>query len=143
MTQGHWRFMAQDKKQIFIGVIGDPYESDLCTSLFRMVDAAITEGHEIVVWTCCGATSLTAEALGETKPRNLMDIGAGHACPSTAHIVRGLIDEADGSLRWLVCRYCAEERGVTCQIEGVQITAPFKLIQHMNQADVAMIMGQC
>lgn len=129
---------------IFVGVMGAPYESELCTTVLRFAQEAITRGDYLQVWTCGGATSLTVKALGDTKPRNPIEIVNGKddaRYPSTAALVRDLIGSAQGRLEWLVCRHCMEERGCTEQIDAVKVQPPFKFVQHMNRADRSLVLG--
>lgn len=132
------------QRSLFFGVMGNPYESELCTSVLRLADAALRAGHRVIVWTCGGATTLTQSSIGMAKPRNLIDFATGRGdvrYPSTARFVAELIDTADGRLDWMVCRHCADERGAGEQIEGVVVASPFKFLAQMERADVAMVMG--
>lgn len=130
-------------KSLFFGVMGAPYESDLCTSLLRMVSEALECGHTITVWTCGGATALTRTALGETKPKNLLDLLAGEdrSYPSTAALVGAMVRESAGRLQWLVCRHCAEERGAMDQIPEARIQPPLRFAEYLERSDVPVIMG--
>lgn len=132
------------KRSILLGVKGAPYESEMITSLFRIANAAVTAGHQVVVWTCGGATLLTLRSLGETKPANLLDMGTEMESawyPSTAELVRRLIAVGEGRVRWYVCRHCMEERGAQDQIPEVKIAPPFRFLKYLEQADTSMIMG--
>ena len=131
-------------KQIFIGVMGAPYESELITSLMRMVDESLAQGHRVIVWTCGGATTLTQSALGEVKPRNLLDLGTDRESveyPSTAALVKGLIKTAQGRLQWYVCRHCMEERGAEGQIPDVKVMPPYKFVEYHSRAEISLVMG--
>lgn len=136
--------MTPSPTSIFLGVMGAPYESEVCTTVFRLVDAALRQEHYVTVWTCGGATTLTLRTLGATKPQNFFDLARGcqHvAYPSTAALVTALLTMAEGRLQWLVCRHCMEERGATDQISGVTIISPFKFLRYRDQADTALILG--
>ncbi len=136
--------MSDPPSSIFIGVMGAPYESELSTTVLRLVDAAIAQGHHIVIWTCGGATSLTQRTLGVSKPRNLLELTPGKTAtyyPSTAALIQGLLFTGKGRLRWYVCRHCMEERGTTDQIAEVEVKSPFRFLHHLEQADKAMILG--
>lgn len=128
---------------IFLGVMGAPYESELCTTLFRLIDAALRQEHPVTVWTCGGATTLTLQTLGDTKPRNFFDLGKEEdtTYPSTAALVKALLAVSEGRLQWFVCRQCMEERGAGDQIAEVAIKSPFKFLQYRNKADTALILG--
>jgi sulfur relay (sulfurtransferase) complex TusBCD TusD component (DsrE family) len=130
-------------KTLFFGVMGAPYESELCMSLFRLVSEALDGGHSVTVWTCGGATSLTRRALGETKPKNLLDLldGSNRAYPSTAALIAAMVRNSAGRLQWHVCRHCAEERGAIDQIPEARIQPPLRFAEHLERCDVPVIMG--
>lgn len=129
---------------LFFGVMGAPYESELTTSLLRLVGDALECGHRVTVWACGGATMLTRSAIGENKPRNMLDILAGcpdRTYPSTAALVRSLVEQSNGRLRWLVCRHCAEERGALDQISEARVQPPLRFAEHLQLCDVPVVMG--
>jgi hypothetical protein len=124
---------------IFLIVMGAPYESELTTTLFRLLDAALARGHRLIVWSCGASTTLTLESLGECKPRNVMRHEVVY--PSTARLVRTMMARYGERLEWHICQQCMEERGTTGQIEGVRIQPPFRFLRYLDQADVCMSMG--
>jgi sulfur relay (sulfurtransferase) complex TusBCD TusD component (DsrE family) len=124
---------------LFLGLIGPPYESDLFTTAARIADEAVRQEHQVTLWTCGYATSLTVATSGDTKPRHLLDWGTDY--PSPAALGRHLLDWADGRLSWLVCRYCAEERGTMDQMPGVRIRPPYEFLQRAQAADVCLVLG--
>jgi len=123
--------------------MGAPYESELCTTIVRMVNQALLIGHDVIVWTCGGATTLTLKSLGEVKPKNLLDMAMGREVdyPSPAAVMRELLETSEGRLQWLVCRHCMEERGGGEQMAGIKIQPPFKFLEYLNRADVSLVMG--
>jgi hypothetical protein len=129
---------------LFFGVMGSPYESELTTSLLRLVAAALDSGHRVTVWTCGGATTLTRVALGDHKPKNLLDVLGGfpdRTYASTAALVRALAERSEGRLQWYVCRHCAEERGALDQIAEARVQPPMRFVQHLERCDFPVIMG--
>jgi hypothetical protein len=131
-------------RSIFLGIMGAPYESELTTTLLRLVGEALRQGHRVLVYACGGATALTLRGLGESKPRSLHppDVAAGQRdYPTTARLVGSLLTAGNGRLRWYVCSPCLEERGALDQMEGVIVHTPFRLVQCMARADVALFMG--
>ena len=126
-------------RSLFLGLIGAPYESDLFTTTVRMAEEAVRQEHEVTVWTCGYATALTVTALGPVKPRNA--IAWDTAYPSPAAIAAHLLTWAGARLSWLICRYCAEERGTMDQMPGVRIRPPFEFIQRAHAADVCLVLG--
>lgn len=126
-------------RSLFLGLIGTPYESDLFTTTARLVDEAVRQRHRVTVWTCGYATALTAADVGDHKPRDLQRWDATH--PSSAALVAHLLGWADGRLQWLVCRYCAEERGTTRQIAGVRLRPASEFVRRADAADTCLVLG--
>jgi sulfur relay (sulfurtransferase) complex TusBCD TusD component (DsrE family) len=129
----------EGQRSLFLGLIGAPYESDLLTTATRLAEAAVRQGHQVTVWTCGYATALTASALDPVKPRNT--IAWDTRDPSPAALAAHLLEWADGRLAWLVCRYCAEERGTMDQMPGVRIRPPYEFVQRAHAADACLVLG--
>jgi sulfur relay (sulfurtransferase) complex TusBCD TusD component (DsrE family) len=126
-------------RHLFLGLVGAPYASDLLTSAVRLADEALRQRHRVTIWTCGYATTLTTTAAGLVKPRNLADWDTEH--PSPAALASHLRDHGGGSLEWLVCRFCAEERGALDQLPSVRIRPPYEFIVRANAADVSLVLG--
>lgn len=124
---------------MFLGLIGAPYESDVFTTAMRLTDEAVRQGHLVTVWTCGYSTALTTAAVGADKPRDLADWNARY--PSTAALAAHLLAWADGRLTWLVCRYCAQERGTLDQMAGVRIRPASEFRERYAAADAALVLG--
>jgi hypothetical protein len=120
-------------------LIGPPYESDLLTTTVRLAEEAVRQEHLVTVWTCGYATALTTAAVGPTLPRNLTMWDT--AFPSPAALAAHLLDWAQGRLSWLVCRYCAQERGTLDQMRGVRVRPPYEFVQRAKAADVHLVLG--
>jgi sulfur relay (sulfurtransferase) complex TusBCD TusD component (DsrE family) len=130
---------APGGRSVFLGLIGPPYESDQLTTALRIADEAVRQQHRVTVWTCGFSTTLTSAALGPTKPRNAQTWGVKF--PSTSALAVELLDWAGGALEWLVCRFCAEERGVLDQVPQVRVRPPYEFAQRAVAADVALVLG--
>lgn len=129
------------RTDVLLNLFGAPHQSDLVTSALRLATALLDRGARVQIWTCGDATRLTSASLGDTKPRDLTDLGRTH--PSTARLVRGLLADHPDRLYWYVCRFCAEERGVAAQIPQVRTRAPFVFAEHVDAADKSLVMGVC
>lgn len=131
-------------KSIFLMPVGAPFESDLTTSLLRIVDEAVNQGHEVMVWACGYATALTQDTLTDHRPEINLNPGGEDELknyPSTAHIIGNLILNSNEKLRWCICEYCMRERGTVHQIAEVDIMPPVIMLTYMDQADISMVMG--
>jgi sulfur relay (sulfurtransferase) complex TusBCD TusD component (DsrE family) len=126
-------------RSVFLGLIGPPYESDQLTTALRIADEAVRQQHRVTVWTCGYSTTLTAASLGATKPRNAQSWAVRF--PSTSALAIELLDWAGAALQWLVCRYCAEERGALDQVPQVRVRPPYEFVQRATAADVALVLG--
>jgi hypothetical protein len=129
----------EDSRDLLLLLLGSPYESDLTTTLLRLVESALGRGHRLVVWACGGATALTVRTMGQGKPRNPLRPGVRY--PSTARLVGALVGGSEGRLRWYVCRQCMEERGATAQIAEVKVQPAFSFLPCLESADVCLSLG--
>jgi hypothetical protein len=126
---------------LFLGLMGTPFQSELITSLFRLIEAALRKGVVVTVWTCGYGTALTQATLVRppdpiARPENAV---ARHH--STAELVQALFRKYPSQLRWYVCRYCMEERGAVAQIPEVEIQIPFSFNTYLNIADKSLVLG--
>ena len=126
-------------RSLFLGLVGAPYESDLLTTALRIADEAVRQQHRVTMWACGYATTLTSAALGPTRPRNAARWDVAY--PSTAALATGLLDWAGDRLEWLVCRYCAEERGALEQMPGVRVRPPYEFMRRAIAADSSLVFG--
>lgn len=126
-------------RTLFLGLIGAPYESDLFTTAVRLAEESVRQKHQVTLWTCGYATALTVATLDATKPRNALAWDTTY--PSTVALAAHLLRWTEGQLAWLVCRYCAEERGTMDQMPGVRIRPPYEFIQRAHAADVCLLLG--
>lgn len=126
-------------RSLFLGLIGPPYESDQLTTALRIADEAVRQEHQVTVWTCGYSTALTTVALGGTRPRNASRWDVRY--PSTATLVTGLLEWGGDRLEWLVCRYCAQERGATDQMPGVRVRPPYEFMRRALAADTSLVFG--
>jgi sulfur relay (sulfurtransferase) complex TusBCD TusD component (DsrE family) len=126
-------------RSLFLGLIGAPYESDLLTTAARLADEAARQGHQVTVWACGYATALTMTGVTGTKPRNFQSWNVSY--PSPAALVTHLLHGGDGRIQWLVCRYCADERGTSEQMTGVRIRPPYEFLERASAADVCLVLG--
>ncbi|QKW22403.1 hypothetical protein HUT16_27945 [Kitasatospora sp. NA04385] len=123
---------------VLITLMGAPHQSDLATSVLRLVQALLERGGRVQVWACGYATMLTEEALGEYKPRDLSDLSARH--PTTAALVRAMLDEFPDRLFWYGCRFCSDDRGAT-HVPEVVMRAPHAFAANLAAAGKTVMIG--
>jgi sulfur relay (sulfurtransferase) complex TusBCD TusD component (DsrE family) len=123
--------------QLLVVLTAPPYGSDLVTTVFRLVHTALRHGATVRVWACGYATMLTRQALGQTKPANPRDWSRQY--PTTAALVAELAGEP--GFGWLVCRFCANDRGADQQIPQVRMVSPFRIGELVTAAANTVYIG--
>lgn len=130
---------AVDGCDLLITLTAPPYDSDVVTSVLRLVDAALRRGAKVQVWACGYATSLTQRTLGDSKPPDLRDLRAPH--PSTAAVIGGLLAAHPSTLTWHVCRFCAEDRGAADHIDGVATRSFSRYARYVGASATTVYVG--
>ncbi|MFP5393284.1 MAG: DsrE family protein [Gammaproteobacteria bacterium] len=128
-------------RSFFFGVMGTPFQSELSTTLFRMVQSALDADHQVTVWTCGYATNLTQHSLVRPNDSFAAKDAPARNHLTTAQVAAALLHRHRGKLDWYVCRYCMEERGATQQIPEVQVKIPFTFQHYLSAADVSLVLG--
>jgi sulfur relay (sulfurtransferase) complex TusBCD TusD component (DsrE family) len=129
-------------RSFFFGMMEGPYHSEATTSLFRMVEAALRQQHQVTVWTCGQATGLSLSTL--VRPRDaFLPKDAESTNPTTAELIQALSRQypRPGQFNWLVCRYCMEERGAVQQIPQAKVKISFSFQHYLSSADVSLVLG--
>lgn len=116
---------------ITLGLMDPPLESENICTAFRLIDAAIRQGHNVHVFAYEGAVGLTSMGLARhADPVTGTSIEeADH--PTTREWVEALqsLAAAKGvTLSWTNCGLCLEERGLGAQLAGTTLGAPRDLI---------------
>ncbi len=130
---------AVESCDVLVAVMGAPHASDMTTTLVRLLHGVADLGARVQVWTCGYATLLTQRSLGESKPRNLVDWSRRH--PTTAAVVRDLLEHRAGQVTWYACRFCSEERGVAEHIPEVRVRPPLRFADHVASAGKTLFVG--
>ena len=128
-----------DRWDLLIVLTAPPFDSDIVTTVLRLLDATLRHGARVQVWACGYATTLTQRALGHSKPRNLRRLRADH--PSTAALVDGLRQAYPDAFDWQVCRFCAEDRGAVDHIDGVGTRSFSRFPRHVAAAATTVYVG--
>ncbi|WP_049579677.1 hypothetical protein [Streptomyces sp. SBT349] len=127
------------RTDVLMVLMGAPHESDLTTSVLRLVQAMLERGGSVQVWACGYATTLTQASLGAHKPRDIAHWS--RAYPSTAALVGELLAAFPGRLHWYVCRFCSEDRGAGEQMPGVALRGPSAFAANGAAAAKTMMVG--
>ena len=104
-----------------------PFESDRTTTAFRLLDAALDQGHDVNVFAYEGAVALSfarqARHANTVHGRNADD----EAHPLGREWVAALLNKTAGKglkIDWANCGLCVDERGVAESIAGVRRGGP-------------------
>lgn len=132
------------QKRLLFVMLGSPYVDETITTMFRLMNSALSAGHQVIVWCCGGSTRLTCVELGNEKPRNFADLGKQEAsphCPTTSMIVSGLARAHPGRITWHVCRHCAEEHGAAQHVVPARLRPSTFFAKVFNDAEIRVIVG--
>ncbi len=118
--------MAENKTLTF-ALMDPPYENARSTTAFRLLDIATKRGYNINVFAYEGAVSLPF-ALQEAHPNAVhgRDVEEeNHPLPRKyiAALMQSAADNG-GTLDWVNCGLCVDERGMGEAIEGVRRGSP-------------------
>ncbi len=128
-------------RSFFFGMVGTPSQTETVTSLFRMTESALQQGHDVTVWTCGHATGMSQTTLVRPRdyfaPKEREDFN-----PDTGEMIQAMFRRyGKDRLQWLVCRYCTEECGAVQHIPEVQVKIPFTFQFYLSAAEVSLVMG--
>ncbi|MDP6588174.1 MAG: DsrE family protein [Alphaproteobacteria bacterium] len=132
------------KKTLTFALMDAPYESARTTTAFRLMDIAARRGYDIRVFAYEGAVCVPF-AQQTAHPNALHGRDAeeeNHPLPKDW--VAALMTEAEsngGSVDWVNCGLCVDERGVADAIEGVRRGTPGDLWSMAGESDNTLIMG--
>ncbi|WP_030734252.1 hypothetical protein [Streptomyces griseus] len=129
------------RADVLLAIMGPPHISDMVTSAVRLAQALLERGATVHIWTCGHATGLTSAALGDSKPRNVVNWSYDY--PSGAALATELLDAFPDRLSWYSCRFCTEERGSAPHIARIKQRPPFKFTEHLDAVDSALFLGVC
>ena len=106
-----------------LAIMSPPYEAERTTTAFRLMEAALHQGHTLKVFAYEGAVSLTmAEQAPHPNPVKGTSVEE-EAHPTTKEWVAELFRSYPEQLEWVNCGLCVDERGAT-SIDGPQRGGP-------------------
>lgn len=135
--------MTDTKKLTFVLMDG-PFENARTATAMRLLDISARRGYDITVFAYEGAVSLTFSK--QVKHGNSVH---GRDCDKEDHPlprewVAGLFKTAKangGSLEWINCGLCVDERGVGEWIDGCTRGGPKHLVEAADASDGTLIIG--
>jgi tRNA 2-thiouridine synthesizing protein D len=133
-----------DKKKITISIMDGPFEDARTVTALRLVDIAARRGYDITVFAYEGAAALSF--LKQAPHANAVH---GHDVEEEDHPlpkdwVASLLETAKengGSIDWINCGLCVDERGVGEAVEGTRRGSPADLWKAAEASDGTLIIG--
>ncbi len=131
-------------KTLTFAMMDAPYESARITTVFRLMDIAARRGYTINVFAYEGAVGLP---FAEQKPHP--NAVHGHDATEKNHPlpkdwIAALFREAEahgGSLNWVNCGLCVDERGVNESINGIHRGTPGDFLTMATASDNTLVIG--
>ncbi len=133
-----------DKKTLTFALMDGPYESARSTTAFRLIDIAARRGYDVNVFAYEGAVGLPF-ANQKAHPNAVHGREAdeeNHPLPKDW--VTALIAETEkngGTLDWVNCGLCVDERGMAEAVDGVRRGTPGDLWNMSSASDNTLIVG--
>jgi tRNA 2-thiouridine synthesizing protein D len=130
------------KKRITISLMDGPFEQARTVTAFRLLDLAAERGYDATVFAYEGAVQLSFA--GQTKHANAVH---GHDLEEEDHPlprewVAALQAKAaanGGSLDWINCGLCVDERGAGDSIDGCRRGSPADLWSAAEASDGVLV----
>ncbi len=131
-------------KKLTFALMDAPYENARTATALRLIDISARRGYDITVFAYEGAVALTFAK--QEKHANSV-----HGCsveeedhPLPREWVASLFETAKangGSINWINCGLCVDERGVGEWIDGCTRGGPKHLVEAADASDGTLIMG--
>ena len=130
------------KRTITVTLMDPPYESENLTTAFRILDAAARRGYDINVFAYEGASALafTRQAPHPNPVHGKNVAEENH--PTTKDQVAALLAETEkhgGTLDWVNCGMCVDERGVGEFVPGTRRGSPADLHAFVEKSDNVLV----
>jgi tRNA 2-thiouridine synthesizing protein D len=132
------------RKKLTFVLMDAPYENERTATALRLIDAAARLGHAITVFAYEGAVALTfaRQAPHANAVHGRDTTQEDHPLPKDW--AAALIDSArrnGGSLDWVNCGLCVDERGVGEAIPGARRGGPPDLWKAAESSDATLVIG--
>lgn len=130
------------KKTLSFVLMDPPYENARTTTAFRLIDIAARRGHDVKAFCYEGATALSfAKQAPHANAVHGRDV-AQEDHPNPKDWIAAMMKAATaagGSLSWMNCGLCVDERGVGEVIEGVTRGSPVDLWKGAEASDNTLV----
>ncbi|HET9233611.1 MAG TPA: DsrE family protein [Candidatus Eisenbacteria bacterium] len=133
-----------EKKKLTFSIMDGPFENARTVTAFRLMDIAARRGYDITVFAYEGAVSLGfAKQAQHANAVHGRDV-AEEDHPLPREWITSLIQTATangGSVDWINCGLCVDERGVSEAVGGVRRGSPADLWKAADASDNTLIIG--
>lgn len=127
-----------DKKTLTFVLMDAPYENARTTTAFRLIDAALRQGHDVKVFAYEGAVALSFARQAQHPNAVHGRDAAQEDHPNPKEWIVALQQAAakgGSTLEWMNCGLCVDERGVGEVVPGVTRGSPVDMWK-MSEASV-------
>jgi tRNA 2-thiouridine synthesizing protein D len=136
--------MAQNQKTLTIALMDAPYENARTTTALRLVDRAVRQGHHVRVFAYEGAVALpfTKQAAHPNAVHGRDAQQEEHPLPHKwVEALHAQATASGGSLEWINCGLCVDERGVAEAVPFVKRGTPGDLWKWAESSDNTLVIG--
>ena len=130
------------KKTLTFAIMDGPYETARSTTALRLIDIAARRGYDIKVFAYEGAVGLSfAKQAAHANAMHGRSVEEENH-PLPRRWVAAVIEEAKrngGSVEWVNCGLCADERGAQEAIEGIRRGSPGDFWKFVQGSDNTLV----
>jgi sulfur relay (sulfurtransferase) complex TusBCD TusD component (DsrE family) len=132
-----------DKKSLTFLLMDPPYENANTTTAMRLVDIALTKGHDVTVFAYEGAVALSfAQQKAHANAVHGRGTPEEEQHPLPRDWVAALFKKAEktgSKFEWINCGLCVDERGVGEVIPGVKRGSPGDFLKAANASTNTLV----
>lgn len=131
-----------DKKTLTFCIMDPPYENGRSTTALRLIDIAVKRGYNVNVFAYEGAVALpfTKQAPHANSVHGRDAAEEDHPLPHVwIEEIAKAAEASGGTLDWINCGLCVDERGVSEALPFVRRGSPKDLVDWANASDNTLI----
>jgi tRNA 2-thiouridine synthesizing protein D len=132
------------KKRLTFVLMDAPYENERTVTALRLLDAAARRGHDVTVFAYEGAVALSFARQAQHANAVHGRDSAQEDHPLPKDWVSAIIEQArasGGSIDWINCGLCLDERGVGEAVAGARRGAPTDLWKAAEASNATLVIG--